>query len=85
MILSNWGDNMSIEEQIGKKIRYRRKELKITQEGLAFMTNLSRQYISDIEKGRKSMTISTLEKIKIALKVKYNYFFSISSGSEANS
>ena len=76
---------MSIEEQIGKKIRYRRKELKITQEGLAFMTNLSRQYISDIEKGRKSMTISTLEKIKIALKVKYNYFFSISSGSEANS
>lgn len=73
---------MTIDEHIGKRIRAKRLELKMTQEGLAELTHLSRSYIYLIEIGKKSLTISTLNRIRKVFNVSFNYFF---SGSDANS
>ena len=77
---------MTIDEQIGLRIRNRRLNLHMSQEELAIKTGLSRTYIYFIETGKKSLTIKTLNQIKTVLKVSFNYFFSSSSdGSIANS
>ncbi len=74
---------MNIDVLVGKKIRKRRKELGFSQEKFATEAKLNRSYISMIEQGKKSLTIKTLNNIRKALKVDFNYFFS--SGSDANS
>lgn len=74
--------HMTIDEHIGKKIKTKRKELKMTQEALAELTHLSRSYIYLIEVGKKSLTVSTLNRIRKVFNVSFNYFF---SGSDANS
>lgn len=72
---------MTIDEQIGLKIRNRRLNLHMSQEELAFKTGLSRTYIYFVETGKKSLTIKTLNQIKAVLRVSFNYFFSSSSES----
>lgn len=48
---------------IGKTIKKRRKELKITQPSLARLTGVSVNTISQIEIGRLNSTVLTLNKI----------------------
>ena len=76
---------MTIDEQIGLRIKNRRMQLNMSQEELAARTGLSRTYIYFIEQGKKSLTIKTLTLIKNALKVNYNYFFQSSPSDEAKS
>ena len=70
---------MTIDEQIGLRIKTRRLLLHMSQEELAAKTGLSRTYIYFIETGKKSLTIKTLSNIKEALRVNYTYFFQSSS------
>ena len=60
---------MNILIQLGKRIRYLRKEKKWSQLDLALESDVNRNYISDLEKGRRNPTILVLEKIAIALKI----------------
>ena len=60
---------MNILIQLGKRIRYLRKEKKWSQLDLALESNVNRNYISDLEKGRRNPTILVLEKIAIALNI----------------
>ena len=76
---------MTIDEQIGLKIKKRRLNLHMSQEELAIKTGLSRTYIYFVETGKKSLTIKTLNQLRTVLKVSFNYFFSSSDGSNANS
>ena len=66
---------MTIAEMVGLKIKNRRIEIDLSQEELAAKANLNRSYISLLEKGKKSLTLKTLDSIRIALKVDFNYFF----------
>ncbi len=52
---------MSIDKQIGKNIRTRRKELKMNMETLAAEMSMTRQRISDIERGDRSITANELK------------------------
>lgn len=61
-------------ENIGNKIRERRNFLKVTQEKLANDINVSASFISDIENGRRKMSLETMIKISIALKTSLDYF-----------
>ncbi len=70
---------MTIDEQIGKRIKTRRLQLHMSQEELAIKTGLSRTYIYYVETGKKSLTIKTLSGIREALKVNFTYFFQSSS------
>lgn len=61
-------------EDVGNKIRERRNFLKVTQESLANDINVSASFISDIENGRRKMSLETMIKISIALKTSLDYF-----------
>ncbi|MCI8617459.1 MAG: helix-turn-helix transcriptional regulator [Clostridia bacterium] len=61
-------------EKVGNKIRERRNFLKITQENLANDINVSASFISDIENGRRKMSLETIIKISIVLKTSLDYF-----------
>lgn len=54
---------------IGKKIQMRRRELKITQEQLAEICDISTSYIGHIERGSRSLTLNTAVKICSALEI----------------
>lgn len=61
-------------ENVGNKIRERRNFLRVTQENLANDINVSASFISDIENGRRKMSLETMIKISIALKTSLDYF-----------
>ena len=64
-----------MKEQIGKRIRERRKELGITQDKLATMCNVSRERISFIENGKcNDILVSTLTAIASALGTTIEFF-----------
>jgi len=61
---------MCIEKKLGIKIKILRKEKKLSQEKLAEIAGLHRNYIGQVERGEKSITINSLIKICKALSVK---------------
>ena len=56
-------DTISSEAELGKVLKRRRQELKITQKELADYCDLSHNGISHIEIGEKSVRLSTLVKL----------------------
>ena len=54
---------------IPKLLKNRRKLLKLTQQQLADKSNVSRNYISDIEHGKSTPTLETVNKLLKALGV----------------
>lgn len=52
---------------LGKRIREIRSSMNISQEQLAFMADISRTHMGRIERGDKSPTIDTVERITKAL------------------
>ena len=63
--------NQNIE--VGKRITELRLDRGFTREKLSELADVSVQFLADIEKGRKSMTIATLRKISAALLVSTDY------------
>ncbi|MBQ8786520.1 MAG: helix-turn-helix transcriptional regulator [Oscillospiraceae bacterium] len=64
-------DNFNIE--VGARITEMRKQRGYTREKLSEFSDVSVQFLADIEKGRKSMTIATLKRIAAALLVPTDY------------
>ena len=60
---------LDIVIKLGKKIKKIREAKKMSQENLAFESNLHRTYISDIERGLRNVSIKNIEKIAKALGV----------------
>ena len=60
---------MTIQECLGKNIKYYRNLKKLTQSQLAEKSNTSTNYIATIETGKKYPSPSTLEKIAKALNI----------------
>ena len=54
---------MSLQEKIGAAIRAMRAELGISQEKLAFDAGVGRRYLSDVENGRRNVSLETVEKL----------------------
>ena len=59
--------------EIGKRVREIREYQKLSRERLAEKADISTQFLSDIELGRKSMTTTTLCSISTALMVSADY------------
>ena len=66
---------MDISEKVGIRIKSIRKELKITQEKLAERADLDTTYISEVENGKRNITIVSLQKILVALDQTFVSFF----------
>lgn len=65
----------SLSEAIGHRIRYFRLSKDLTQEELAFKSELHNTYIGQIERGEKNLSILSLTKILKALELSYTDFF----------
>jgi transcriptional regulator with XRE-family HTH domain len=66
---------MILQELVGARIAHLRKEKKISQQKFSYEANIERTYLTHIEKGRKNISLSTLEKIMIALEITPEKFF----------
>ena len=64
-----------INTQFGLKIVELRKNAGISQDELAFRSNIHRAYMGTIERGEKSVTLNTVEKIAAGLGVKVKDLF----------
>ena len=73
----------TISSMIGERIRKFRTEQKLSQEELAFVSELHPAYIGKIERGEKCPTVETLYKIANGLKIPLHKLLDISSGTEA--
>lgn len=58
-----------IDKALAVVLRKQREHKKISQEDLAFRANVHRTYISQLERGLKSITLKTLVKITDALEI----------------
>lgn len=67
---------MDIKEKFGLKIKNLREEKGFSIEYLANISNVDRNYISDIEKGKRNISIVIMEKIIHALDADLMTFFS---------
>lgn len=66
---------MELKKQIGKRIQNIRKSQGITQEGLAEMIGIEVPSLSNIETGKYSPSIETIQKLATALNVKVWEFY----------
>lgn len=57
-------------EKLGKVIRSKRESLGLSQESLAALSNLNRNYIGEAERGEVNISFVTLEKIAGGLGIK---------------
>ncbi|MPM87632.1 hypothetical protein SDC9_134732 [bioreactor metagenome] len=67
--------NMNIELKFGSRVKALRNILKITQEELAYRSNLHRNYISDVERGRRNISLIAIYKIAEGLNVSVDALF----------
>lgn len=66
---------MTIQERIGKRIAQLRKEKKLSQQKFAYEADIERSFLTHIEKGRKNISVGTLERILVALEISIKDFF----------
>ncbi len=66
-------ENDTTTQETGERIFKMRKKRGYTKEKLAELANVSVQFLADIERGHKSMTVKTLRRIATALNVTTDY------------
>lgn len=66
---------MNIKEKIGQKVKLLREQKGISIEHFASISNVDRNYISDIEKGKRNVSIEIIEKIITAFESDFATFF----------
>jgi transcriptional regulator with XRE-family HTH domain len=66
---------MDVKLKVGQRIRQLRKELELSQEALALKAEVDRTYVTDIENGRRNVSLEILERLIKALNVSFTEFF----------
>jgi transcriptional regulator with XRE-family HTH domain len=67
---------MNIKEKFGNKVKALREDKGFSIEHLANISNVDRNYISDIEKGKRNVSIEIIEKVITGLESDFATFFS---------
>ena len=60
---------MDVSRRFGLRLRQLRQERNLTQSRMATQFGIDRTFISDVERGRKSISLPTLEIIALGLKM----------------
>ena len=66
---------MDLKEEIGLRIRQLRKEQEPSQEALGYKAEVDRTYVTDVENGRRNVSVEILERLIKALGVSVSEFF----------
>ena len=69
----------SFKNEFGKKLKYLRLSMGLTQEELYFKSTVSRSHIGMIEKGKRDITLSAIFKLSRALEVDLKTLFDFDS------
>ena len=67
---------MNIKQKVGQRIKELRKHLELSQEGLGYKAEVDRTYVTDVENGRRNVSLEILERLIKALNVSFTEFFS---------
>lgn len=68
---------MTIQEKLGKAIVQLRKERNLSQEIFAYDAGIDRRYMSDIENGKRNISLDIIERISQKLGLKISELFAI--------
>ena len=60
---------MTVNKQLGYRIRYLREEKGLSIEALALEADINRNYLGDLERGTRNPTLKVLERIAKALEI----------------
>ena len=66
---------MTVKKQLGMRIAYLRKLKGWSQLDLSLAANVNRNYISDLEKGRRNPTVDVLQRIADAFNITLEFLF----------
>ncbi|MFN8290249.1 MAG: helix-turn-helix transcriptional regulator [Chitinophagaceae bacterium] len=66
---------MDIKQKVGQRIKQLRQELGLSQEALGLEAGVDRTYVSDVENGRRNVSVDILERLIKALKSSFAEFF----------
>lgn len=66
---------MNIKEKFGLRVRYLRELNNYSIEHLANISDVDRNYLSDIEKGKRNCSLEIQEKLITALNMTFSEFF----------
>ena len=66
---------MTINKQLGARIRYLRQQKNMTIEELALEAEINRNYLCDLERGTRNPTVVVLNKIANALDINLSTLF----------
>lgn len=66
---------MNIKQKVGDRIRQLRQEMELSQEALGLKAEVDRTYVSDVENGRRNISVELLEKLITALEISFTEFF----------
>lgn len=64
-----------IKEKVGKRIKELRIKEGLSQEEFAFKCDLDRTYITSLERGKRNISLTNLEKIAKAFNLSLSEFF----------
>lgn len=64
-----------INMKFGRRIKELRLIQNISQEELGFRCQLSKNYVSDVERGTRNVSLKAIEKFALGLKVPVYYLF----------
>jgi transcriptional regulator with XRE-family HTH domain len=73
---------MTIQEKLGKAIVNLRKERGLSQDIFAYESGIDRRYMSDIENGKRNISLDIIERISQKLGLKISELFAIAEGME---
>lgn len=74
----------TLQETLGKAIVQLRKERNMSQEAFAFDAGIDRRYMSDIENGKRNISLDILERVSQQFGLKLSELFAIVEGMEDN-
>ena len=66
---------MTINNQLGARIRYLRQQKNLSMEDLALEAEINRNYLCDLERGSRNPTVNVLNKIAKALDINLSTLF----------
>jgi transcriptional regulator with XRE-family HTH domain len=66
---------MDIKSRVGKRLKELRKKLNYSQEALANEAEVDRTYVTDVENGRRNVSLIILERLIKALNSSFSDFF----------
>ena len=66
---------MSLQKNLGMTLKALRAEKGVSQEKLALSTGIDRRYMSDIENGRRNVSLEIIEKLAVFFEMSVSAFF----------